>query len=192
MALAQLETSEKAQFRAFKGGLLCKANMGRGATSKAAPRFPYAVPAFPYLYACPRWDRSELEMPLVSQIQSGVRLLVMLFSVMDGFAQAKAASSSLYPAPQIAGRFVATDGSRSLTLHYVRNAQPKTLTGLIQSRCMLPAGSTSGESKPLDLSAIPLGTPMTEYYVRRQLGKDSQNVILSMRFDVVRGGFPRE
>src|SRR5262245_463036 len=122
-------------------------------------------------------------MPLSSQIQSGVWVLLMPLLVMSGFAQDKAASSHPHPAPQIAGRFIDTDGTRSLTLHYRRNGGPQTFVGFIQSSCMLPAGSKSGESKPLDLRAIPLFTPMTVYYVRRQLGKESQNIILSMRFD---------
>jgi hypothetical protein len=46
----------------------------------------------------------------------------------------------------------------------------------------------SGKSEPLDLKTIPLGTPMTVYYVRRQVGKESQNIVLSMRFDSVRSG----
>ncbi len=110
--------------------------------------------------------------------------------VMSGFAQEKPASSLPHPPPRIAGRFIDTDGTRSLTLHYARNGQPERFIGFIQSTCMLRAGSKSGEGKPLDLTSIPAGTPMTVYYVPHRIGKKTENIILSMRFDRVRSGSP--
>jgi hypothetical protein len=73
-------------------------------------------------------------------------------------------------------------------LHYARNAQPYTFIGITQSTCMVPDQSKSGEGKPLDLSAIPLGTGMTVYFVRRVVGKKSEDVIMAMRFDRLQPG----
>jgi hypothetical protein len=53
---------------------------------------------------------------------------------------------------------------------------------------MLPPPSKSGESKPLDLSTIPTGTRMTVSYVSRGADKQSQNIILAVRFDSVLPG----
>jgi hypothetical protein len=130
----------------------------------------------------------ELEMLLISRIQSHVWLLRILFLAAAGLAQNQPVPPRSRPVPQVAGRFIDTDGTRSLTMHYELKGRPKTFVGFIHSRCMLPAGSKSGGSEPLDLKAIPLGTPMTVYYVRRQVGKESQNIVLSMRFDRVPGG----
>jgi hypothetical protein len=51
---------------------------------------------------------------------------------------------------------------------------------------MLPGGSTAGESKPLDLITIPIGTEMTVFYVPHAQGKQTVNVILAVRFDRVK------
>ena len=118
---------------------------------------------------------------MIRRIQSPLSLLPVLLLAAVGLAQNQPPSSR--PAPQISGRFIATDGTRSLTLHYETKGHPRPFTGVLQSTCMLP-----GTSRPLDLKAIPLGTPMTVYYVRTKVGKESQNVILSMRFDNVPGG----
>src|SRR5262249_43288954 len=131
---------------------------------------------------------SELGMLLISQIQSHVCVLTILFLAAAGLAQNQPVLPPSRPVPQIAGRFIDTDGTRSLTMHYERNGRPEPFIGFIHSTCMLPAGSKSGGSEPLDLKAIPLGTPMTVYYVRRQVGKESQNIVLSMRFDRVPSG----
>ncbi len=108
-------------------------------------------------------------------------MLPVLLLAAIGLAQNQPSHSR--PAPQIAGRFIATDGNRSLTLHYETNGHPTPFIGVLQSTCTLP-----GKRESLDLKAIPLGTPMTVYYVRTKVGKESQNVILSMRFDNVPSG----
>jgi len=96
------------------------------------------------------------------------------------------APSHLRPAPQITGSLIDSDGKHRLSLQYRRNSIRQLFTGAIQSTCMLP--SKSGESKPLDLSVIPFGTRTTVFYIRHMVGKQSQNVILALRFDRVRSG----
>jgi hypothetical protein len=103
-------------------------------------------------------------------------------------AQNKTAASHPRPAPHIAGRFIDTDGHYSLRLHYTRNGHAETFIGVIQSTCMVPDQSKSAESKPLDLSSIPLGTSMTVYYVRHTASKNSQNIVMALRFDSVQAG----
>jgi len=125
---------------------------------------------------------------LISQIKSPVGVLLITLLAAAGLTQNNSALSHSHPAPQIAGRFIDTDGARSLTLHYELKGRPKTFVGLLHSTCMLPSDSKSGKSEPLDLKAIPLFAPMTVYYVQRQAGKGSQNIILSMRFDRVPSG----
>jgi len=102
-------------------------------------------------------------------------------------AQRKAAPAQ--PAPQITGTFLDTDGARRLTLGFRRNSKSETFTGIVQSVCMVPAPSEAGEGKPLNLSAIPIGTPMTVFYVRHaqmgKPGKPPENVIMALRFDRV-------
>lgn len=127
----------------------------------------------------------ELEILLIRQIQSPVWALPVLLLASLGHTQNQRPRSG--PVPQIAGRFIATDGTRSLTLHYEIRGHPRTFTGLIHSTCMLPAPK-SGKSEALDLKVIPLGTPMSVYYVRRKLREGSLNIILSMRFDNVPSG----
>jgi hypothetical protein len=114
--------------------------------------------------------------------------MTILLLVATGLAQNQPAAPPARPVPQIAGRFIATDGTRSLTLHYELKGRPRTFIGFLHSTCMLPAGSKSGGREPLDLKAVPLGTSMTVYYVRHLIGKESQNIILSMRFDRVPSG----
>ncbi len=102
-------------------------------------------------------------------------------------AQEKTAPSRPRPAPQITGRFIDTDGARRLTLQYRHNSKLEAFTGTTQSACVVPAQSNPGESKPLDFSAIPLGTRMTVFYIRHaqrtKVGKPPENVILALRFD---------
>jgi hypothetical protein len=122
---------------------------------------------------------------LISQIKFVVMISLVALAARTAIPQEKPALSPR-PAPQIAGSFIDTDGKQRLTLQYHRNIQPEVFTGTIQSTCMIPAPSKSAESRPLDLSAIPLGTHMTIFYVRHVVGKQSQNVILAVRFDHVR------
>ncbi len=98
-------------------------------------------------------------------------------------AKTKAAPSNLHPAPHITGTFIDADGTGRLRLTYQGKSKFDTFTGTIQATCMLPPPSKSGESKPLELSIIPTGTPMTVFYVRRAVGKQSQKVIMALRFD---------
>jgi hypothetical protein len=104
------------------------------------------------------------------------------------FTQEKAPPSKPRPAPRVTGTLIDTDGVRRLTLAYHRDSRAETFTGTIHSTCMLASPSGSGERKPLDLSAIPMGTSMTFFYVRHVVGKEFQNVILAVRFDHVRHG----
>jgi hypothetical protein len=103
-------------------------------------------------------------------------------------AQKKTSPSRPYPAPHVTGTFIDTDGTRLLRLAYPLHSKFETFTETIQSTCMLPAPSKSGESKSLDLSAIPTGARMTVFYVRRAAGKQSHDVILAIRFDRVPQG----
>jgi len=103
-------------------------------------------------------------------------------------AQKKTAPSRPRPAPQLTGRFIDTDRARRLTLEYRHDTKLEAFTGTIQSACAVPVQSNPGESKPLDLSAIPLGTEMTVFYIRHVVGKQSQNVILAIRFDRLHTG----
>jgi hypothetical protein len=116
--------------------------------------------------------------------------LLMMAVVSDAFAQKKASPSQPYPAPRITGSLAATDGARVLMLRY--QSKTHTFTGVLHSPCMLPASSGSDNSKPLDLSSIPIGTQMTAYYTRRtQKGKPDSaatNVILAIRFERVPRG----
>jgi hypothetical protein len=102
-------------------------------------------------------------------------------------AQEKTAPSPPRPAPQVTGRLIGTDGARRLSLQYKRSSKYGMFTGTIHSTCMLPAPSKSGEGKPLKLSAIPIGTIMTAYYVSRALGKHTENVIMEIRIDRLPG-----
>ncbi len=108
--------------------------------------------------------------------------------------QGAPAPSRSRPAPQVTGRLIETDGARRLTLEYRNSAESGTFTGTIHSTCMLPAPSKPGETRPLDLSAIPVGTPLTVFYVPRgQTGKPGSrtgNVILALRFGPVGHGSP--
>src|SRR5258708_6739175 len=117
------------------------------------------------------------------KIRSLACVLLLPFLPSAVFAQKKTTPSHPRPAPRIAGRFIDSDGTH-LRLHYVRNARAETFIGVIQSTCKVPNQSKSGESWPLELSKIPpLGTDMTVYYVRRTEGKNSENVIMAVRFD---------
>jgi len=122
---------------------------------------------------------------LVRQILSLASALLLPFPPLAAFAQEKTTPSHPRATPQIAGRFIDSDGTH-LKLHYVRNAQPETFIGTIQSTCI--AEFPSGERKPLDLSTIPLGTAMTVYYVRHAVGTKSENVIMAVRFDRLQPG----
>jgi hypothetical protein len=53
---------------------------------------------------------------------------------------------------------------------------------------MVPNQSKSGESWPLDLSKIPLGTEMSVFYIRHKVGKQLENVIMTVRFDGLQTG----
>lgn len=123
---------------------------------------------------------------MTNRIQSPLWVLPLLLLAAVGLTQNQPPRSG--SVPQIAGRFLDTDGTRSLSLHYELKGHPKAFIGFLQSTCMLPPNSKSGKSEPLDLKKIPLGTPVTVYYVRHQVGKESQNIILSMRFDNVPSG----
>jgi hypothetical protein len=103
------------------------------------------------------------------------------------FAQKSPSASHPRPAPQISGRLLETNGAW-LTIGHWREEKFETFTGKVNSTCMLPAPTKSGESKPLDLSTIPAGTSVTLFYVSRSKGKQLQNVVLAMRFDAVRRG----
>lgn len=111
----------------------------------------------------------------------------MLLAAPALLGQQKPARSPANPAPQLQGRFIDSDGTH-LTLHYVRDSKPHAFVGSIQSTCFTEPAS--GESKALNLSAIPLGTEMTVYYLRRKIGKESQNVIMAIRIDRVQGSAP--
>lgn len=124
---------------------------------------------------------------LAGKLQIPQLLACVLLMPLASFAQQKSAPSHPHPAPQIQGRFIDSDGTH-LTLHYARDLKPHAFYGAIQSTCMLPADSKSGQGKALNLSEIPLGTQMTAYYVRRVVGKRSQNVILAVRFDSLQPG----
>jgi len=126
------------------------------------------------------------------KIPAWALLMTLTVPVPAAIAQQKASSSQPRPAPRVIGRFLYTDGARRLALRYRHGSKSETFTGTVQSTCMLPPPSKAGDSKPLDLSAIRIGTPMTVYYVTRvQPGKPAkppQNVILSLRFDRVSAG----
>ncbi len=166
--------------------------MDRGATRKGGAlafsrvRFGYSV-----VYTRPRRVGPAPEVIVISQTRSLVWPLLMLLPVVAGVAQDKTTPSRPHPAPQIAGRFIDSDG-RSLLLHTYNEGRAKPFTGLIQSACMVPAGA-KGESKPLNLKAIPLGTAITVFYFPRRVRKSSQNIILALRFDRVPtdSGFPQ-
>lgn len=104
-------------------------------------------------------------------------------------AQRKAVPAQPRAAPQITGRFLETDGARRLTLELKHGSKVGTFTGTTNSACMLPTQSTPQRSRPLKLSEIPVGTPMTVYYLRHgEKGnprKTAVNVILGIRFDGV-------
>ena len=104
-------------------------------------------------------------------------------------AQKKTAPSHPHPAPQVSGTFIDADRTgQRLRLTYPLHSKFETFVGTIHSTCMLPPPSKSGESKPLDLSTIPTGTRMTVSYVSRGADKQSQNIILAVRFDSVLPG----
>jgi hypothetical protein len=125
---------------------------------------------------------------MISQ-QSLVRVLLVTVLASAAFAEKKGSSSHPRPAPRIAGRFIDSDSARGLIeLHYMSNSHPERFIGFIQSTCMLPPRSSLGESKPLDLSTIPVGTGMTVFYVPQVQGKQSVNRILALRFDRVQSG----
>src|SRR6266567_3381937 len=106
-------------------------------------------------------------------------------------AQENTTPSQPRPTPHFSGKLVKTDGIRQLTLQTKRNLKSVNFTGEIQSTCVLPAHSNPGESRPLDLSSIPIGSLMTAFYVRhRPKGgqvKPAENVILAIRFDQLHG-----
>ena len=105
--------------------------------------------------------------------------------------QGKTGPSRLRPTPQVAGRFMGGDtASGIIQLQYFRDSRPQRFIGATQSTCIVPAGSKSGASKPLNLSTIPLGTAMTTYYVAHAQGGHAVNVILALRFDSVPAGSP--
>jgi hypothetical protein len=113
---------------------------------------------------------------------------LLLAAVLPSSLIGQKAAAPSHPAPEITGRFIDSDGTH-LRLHYVRNARAETFIGAIQSTCMLPSESKPGESKPLNLSTIPIGTLMTVYYVRHAVsgkaGKAPENIVLGIRFDRV-------
>ncbi len=124
----------------------------------------------------------------IGHVQTPMWVLPILLLVATGFGQNQPKPPRSRPVPQISGRFIDTDGTHSLSLHYERKGQAKIFVGAIHSTCMLPGDTKSGKSEPLALKAIPLGTPMTVYYESQRTGKASHNVILAMRFDRVRTG----
>lgn len=119
---------------------------------------------------------------------------LILLSPLPTVAQKRAAPSQPRPAPHFTGELVTTDGARRLTLQRKHNSKCETFAGTIQSTCMAPARSKRGESKPLDLSRIPVGTVMTAFYVRHgqkgEPAKSPENVILAIRVDRVRDHGP--
>jgi hypothetical protein len=102
-------------------------------------------------------------------------------------SQEKKAAPSSHPAPQVTGRLFHSEGGL-LTLQYKHNSGPAVFVGKIQSACMLPREFNSGESKPLDVATVPMGTVMTVFYVRHAVGKESANTILGVRFEHVPPG----
>jgi len=123
----------------------------------------------------------------------GIKLLVSLIFLLPLMAtpQKNAPASQPRPTPKFTGRLLTIDGTRRLILQAKHNLKSVTFTGDVQSTCMLPAHSKPGESRPLDLSSIPIGTLMTAFYVRhRPKGgqvKPAENVVLAIRFDELHG-----
>ncbi len=119
-----------------------------------------------------------------------IRLLVLasliLLSPLPTAAQEEPEPFHPHPSPQFTGHFIGTDGAR-LTLQAEHNSQSVIFTGRIHSTCVVPRQSKGGEEKPLGVSAIPIGTLMTVFYVRHVDGvpirRPPENVILGMRFD---------
>ena len=124
---------------------------------------------------------------LIGRIVWAAALLQLVVSGLLG--QDKTGPSRSRPTPQVAGRFMGGDTARGIIqLQYVRNSRPQRFIGATQSTCMMPAGSKPGESKPLNLSTIPLGSAMTMFYVSHSQNKKVVNVILALRFDSVPAG----
>jgi hypothetical protein len=119
----------------------------------------------------------------MSRIKSLACLLLAAVAPSVLVAHKATTPSKPHPAPHISGSFIDADVKGRLRLAYPGKSKVETFTGIIHSTCMLPASSKSGETKPLDLSTIPLGTRMTVYYVNWPLGKHTLNVIMSIRID---------
>ncbi len=107
-----------------------------------------------------------------------------LFLTLTVTAQTNSSSSGSYAAPEVSGRLIDSDGLRRLTIEHQSNSGSQMFSGLLQSTCILPTSSRVGSGTPLDLAAIPRGTPMTLFYVPR---KRAGNAILAIRFDQVSG-----
>jgi hypothetical protein len=122
---------------------------------------------------------------LMSITKAVTSLLLMFVSLAIATAQSNATPSKPRPTPRFTGKLVKTDGARQLTL--VASKSSQSFSGSINSTCMVP--SKSAKREPLDLSSIPIGTPMTVFYVRHaEKGKPSslaQNVILAIRLNRV-------
>lgn len=127
----------------------------------------------------------------MGRIHLDVYFVLIFLPWLAAMGQKTAAHSYPRPAPQISGQFLESDGLRRVTLRYKQNSSWQTFTGAVQSPCMLPAISNPAATKVLTLSAIPIGTPMTVFYVRHgEKGKPTktpENLILGLRFD----GVPR-
>lgn len=93
--------------------------------------------------------------------------------------------SGSFPAPQVSGKLMHVDG-RDVTIRYRQNNDPSVFKGRIHATCMLPATADS-QSKPLDLSIVPLGSDLTIFYVQHVAGEQKANIILAVRLDHILG-----
>ena len=122
---------------------------------------------------------------LMSITKAVTSLLLIFVSLATATAQNNTSPHKPRPTPRFTGKLVKTDGARQLTL--VASKSLQSFSGTINSTCMVP--SKSAKREPLDLSSIPIGTPMTVFYVRHaEKGKPSsfaENVILAIRLNRV-------
>lgn len=129
----------------------------------------------------------------MNRVHFGVCFLLIVWPWLAAMGQKTAARSYPHPAPQVTGQFLDSDGLRRVTLRYKQNSRWQTFTGDIQSPCVLPAESNAAPAKVVNLSTIPVGTPMTVFFLRHGVKgtptKAAENVILGLRFDGVPRGF---
>ncbi len=110
------------------------------------------------------------------------------------FGQYGTAESGYFPAAYRGDTFKGTlveSTDHSIVLRFTKGTKTETFNGTLEGPCMAPLKAHPLQRKELHLSAIPLQTTLTAYYLDRAPKNAEKNaregVVIAIRFDVLKG-----